>query len=107
MSDKNQYKINDKLEQRIKSNEDKIVALGNDIEAIIKVLTKMKKELYYTAEESEKIDSEKAAAQKYEDELIEKNNQLLKEEKMKNITNKGEIDNDSWYRYNGNERRLR
>ena len=95
MSDKNQYKINDKLEQRIKSNEDKIVALGNDIEAIIKVLTKMKKELYYTAEESEKIDSEKAAAQKYEDELIEKNNQLLKEEKMKNITNKGEIDNDN------------
>ena len=107
MSDKNQYKINDKLEQRIKSNEDKIVALGNDIEAIIKVLTKMKKELYYTAEESEKIDSEKAAAQKYEDELIEKNNQLLKEEKMKNITKKGEIDNDSWYRYNDNERRLR
>ena len=95
MSDKNQYKINDKLEQRIKSNEDKIVALGNDIEAIIKVLTKMKKELYYTAEESEKIDAEKAAAQKYEDELIEKNDQLLKEEKMKNITNKGEIDNDN------------
>ena len=95
MSDKNQYKINDKLEQRIKSNEDKIVALGNDIEAIIKVLTKMKKELYYTAEESEKIDAEKAAAQKYEDELIEKNNQLLKEEKMKNITKKGEIDNDN------------
>ena len=49
MSDKNQYKINDKLEQRVKANEDKIVALGNDIEAIIKVLTKMKKELYYTA----------------------------------------------------------
>ena len=95
MSDKNQYKINDKLEQRIKTNEDKIAALGNDIEAIIKVLTKMKKELYYTAEESEKIDSEKAAAQKYEDELIEKNNQLLKEEKMKNITKKGEIDNDN------------
>ena len=95
MSDKNQYKINDKLEQRIKTNEDKIAALGNDIEAIIKVLTKMKKELYYTAEESEKIDSEKVAAQKYEDELIEKNNQLLKEEKMKNITNKGEIDNDN------------
>ena len=95
MSDKNQYKINDKLEQRIKSNEDKIVALGNDIEAIIKVLTKMKKELYYTAEESEKIDAEKAAAQKYEDELIEKNNQFQKETKMKNITNKGEIDNDN------------
>ena len=95
MSDKNQYKINDKLEQRIKTNEDKIAALGNDIEAIIKVLTKMKKELYYTAEESEKIDAEKAAAQKYEDELIEKNDQLLKEEKMKNITNKGEIDNDN------------
>ena len=95
MSDKNQYKINDKLEQRIKTNEDKIAALGNDIESIIKVLTKMKKELYYTAEESEKIDAEKAAAQKYEDELIEKNDQLLKEEKMKNITNKGEIDNDN------------
>ena len=95
MSDKNQYKINDKLEQRVKVNEDKIVALGNDIESIIKVLTKMKKELYYTAEESEKIDAEKAAAQKYEDELIEKNDQLLKEEKMKNITNKGEIDNDN------------
>ena len=95
MSDKNQYKINDKLEQRIKTNEDKIVALGNDIEAIIKVLTKMKKELYYTAEESEKIDAEKAAAQKYEDELIEKNNQFQKETKMKNITNKGEIDNDN------------
>ena len=95
MSDKNQYKINDKLEQRIKTNEDKIVALGNDIEAIIKVLTKMKKELYYTAEESEKIETAKVAAQKYEDELIEKNNQLLKEEKMKNITNKGEIDNDN------------
>ena len=71
MSDKNQYKINDKLEQRVKANEDKIVALGNDIEAIIKVLTKMKKELYYTAEESKKIDAEKAAAQKYEDELNE------------------------------------
>ena len=95
MSDKNQYKINDKLEQRIKSNEDKIVALGNDIEAIIKVLTKMKKEVYYTAEESKKIDAEKAAAQKYEDELIEKNNQFQKETKMKNITNKGEIDNDN------------
>jgi|TARA_R110002012_G_scaffold290385_1_gene484000 uncharacterized membrane protein len=95
MSDKNQYKINDKLEQRVKANEDKIVALGNDIEAIIKVLTKMKKELYYTAEESEKIDAEKAAAQKYEDELIEKNNQFQKETKMKNITNKGEIDNDN------------
>mgnify|MGYP000612973331 FL=1 len=95
MSDKNQYKINDKLEQRVKANEDKIVALGNDIEAIIKVLTKMKKELYYTAEESEKIDAEKAAAQKYEDELIEKNNQFQKEMKMKNITNKGEIDNDN------------
>ena len=95
MSDKNQYKINDKLEQRVKTNEDKIVALGNDIEAIIKVLTKMKKELYYTAEESEKIDAEKAAAQKYEDELIEKNNQFQKETKMKNITNKGEIDNDN------------
>ena len=95
MSDKNQYKINDKLEQRIKTNEDKIAALGNDIEAIIKVLTKMKKELYYTAEESEKIETAKVAAQKYEDELIEKNNQLLKEEKMKNITNKGEIDNDN------------
>ena len=95
MSDKNQYKINDKLEQRVKANEDKIVALGNDIEAIIKVLTKMKKELYYTAEESEKIETAKVAAQKYEDELIEKNNQLLKEEKMKNITNKGKIDNDN------------
>ena len=55
----------------------------------------MKKELYYTAEESEKIETAKVAAQKYEDELIEKNNQLLKEEKMKNITNKGEIDNDN------------
>ena len=55
----------------------------------------MKKELYYTAEESEKIDAEKAAAQKYEDELIEKNNQFQKETKMKNITNKGEIDNDN------------
>ena len=95
MSDKNQYKKNDKLEQRVKANEDKIVALGNDIEAIIKVLTKMKKELYYTAEESKKIDAEKAAAQKYEDELIEKNNQFQKETKMKNITNKGEIDNDN------------
>ena len=95
MSDKNQYKINDKLEQRVKANEDKIVALGNDIEAIIKVLTKMKKELYNTAEETEKIDAEKAAAQKYEDELIEKNNQFQKEMKMKNITNKGEIDNDN------------
>jgi len=95
MSDKNQYKINDKLEQRVKANEDKIVALGNDIEAIIKVLTKMKKELYYTAEESEKIETAKAAAQKYEDELIEKNNQFQKEMKMKNITNKGKIDNDN------------
>ena len=87
--------MSDELEQRVKANEDKIVALGNDIEAIIKVLTKMKKELYYTAEESEKIDAEKAAAQKYEDELIEKNNQFQKETKMKNITNKGEIDNDN------------
>ena len=87
--------MSDELEQRVKKNEDKIVALGNDIEAIIKVLTKMKKELYYTAEESEKIDAEKAAAQKYEDELIEKNNQFQKETKMKNITNKGEIDNDN------------
>ena len=95
MSDKNQYKINDKLEQRVKANEDKIVALGNDIEAIRKVLTKMKKELYYTAEESEKIETTKASEQKYEDELIEKNNQFQKEMKMKNITNKGEIDNDN------------
>ena len=87
--------MSDELEQRVKVNEDKIAALGNDIEAIIKVLTKMKKELYYTAEESEKIDAEKAAAQKYEDELIEKNNQFQKEMKMKNITNKGEIDNDN------------
>ena len=95
MSDKNQYKINDKLEQRIKTNEDKIAALGNDIEAIIKVLTKMKKELYYTVEEDKKIEVAKAAAQKYEDELIEKNNQFQKEMEMKNITNKGEIDNDN------------
>ena len=95
MSDKNQYKINDKLEQRVKANEDKIVALGNDIEAIIKVLTKMKKELYYTVEEDKKIEVAKEAAQKYEDELIEKNNQFQKEMKMKNITNKGEIDNDN------------
>ena len=95
MSDKNQYKINDKLEQRVKANEDKIVALGNDIEAIIKVLTKMKKELYYTVEEDKKIEVAKAAAQKYEDELIEKNDQFLKESKIKNITKKGEIDNDS------------
>ena len=87
--------MSDELEKRVKASEDKIVALGNDIEAIIKVLTKMKKELYYTAEESEKIETAKVAAQKYEDELIEKNNQLLKEEKMKNITNKGEIDNDN------------
>jgi len=87
--------MSDELEQRVKVNEDKIAALGNDIEAIIKVLTKMKKELYYTAEESKKIDAEKAAAQKYEDELIEKNNQFQKETKMKNITNKGEIDNDN------------
>ena len=87
--------MSDELEKRVKASEDKIVALGNDIEAIIKVLTKMKKELYYTAEESEKIDAEKAAAQKYEDELIEKNNQFQKETKMKNITNKGEIDNDN------------
>ena len=87
--------MSDELEKRVKASEDKIVALGNDIEAIIKVLTKMKKELYYTAEESEKIDAEKAAAQKYEDELIEKNNQFQKEMKMKNITNKGEIDNDN------------
>jgi len=64
MSDKNQYKINDKLEQRVKANEDKIVALGNDIEAIIKVLTKMKKELYYTAEESEKIETAKGSCTK-------------------------------------------
>jgi len=87
--------MSDELEQRVKANEDKIVALGNDIEAIIKVLTKMKKELYYTAEESEKIETAKVAAQKYEDELIEKNNQFQKEMKMKNITNKGEIDNDN------------
>ena len=87
--------MSDELEQRVKKNEDKIVALGNDIEAIIKVLTKMKKELYYTAEESEKIETAKVAAQKYEDELIEKNNQFQKETKMKNITNKGEIDNDN------------
>ena len=87
--------MSDELEKRVKASEDKIVALGNDIEAIIKVLTKMKKELYYTAEESKKIDAEKAAAQKYEDELIEKNNQFQKETKMKNITNKGEIDNDN------------
>ena len=87
--------MSDELEQRVKANEDKIVALGNDIEAIIKVLTKMKKELYYTAEKSEKIETAKAAAQKYEDELIEKNNQFQKEMKMKNITNKGEIDNDN------------
>ena len=87
--------MSDELEQRVKVNEDKIAALGNDIEAIIKVLTKMKKELYYTAEESEKIETAKVAAQKYEDELIEKNNQFQKEMKMKNITNKGEIDNDN------------
>ena len=87
--------MSDELEKRVKASEDKIVALGNDIEAIIKVLTKMKKELYYTAEESKKIDAEKAAAQKYEDELIEKNNKFQKETKMKNITNKGEIDNDN------------
>ena len=49
---KNLYKVVDKLEQRIKTNEDKINAFNNDMEAIIKVLTKMKKELYYTAEES-------------------------------------------------------
>ena len=87
--------MSDELEQRVKVNEDKIAALGNDIEAIIKVLTKMKKELYYTVEESEKIETAKVAAQKYEDELIEKNNQFQKEMKMKNITNKGEIDNDN------------
>ena len=40
---KNLYKVVDKLEQRIKTNEDKINAFNNDMEAIIKVLTKMKK----------------------------------------------------------------
>ena len=92
---KNLYKVVDKLEQRIKTNEDKINAFNNDMEAVIKILTKMKKELYYTAEESEKIETAKVAAQKYEDELIEKNNQFQKEMKMKNITNKGKIDNDN------------
>ena len=92
---KNLYKVVDKLEQRIKTNEDKINAFNNDMDAVIKVLTKMKKELYYTVEEDKKIEVAKAAAQKYEDELIEKNNQFQKEMKMKNITNKGEIDNDN------------
>ena len=92
---KNLYKVVDKLEQRIKTNEDKINAFNNDVNAIVKVLTKMKKELYYTAEESEKIETAKVAAQKYEDELIEKNDQFLKESKIKNITKEGEIDNDS------------
>tara|TARA_B110000858_G_scaffold91476_1_gene105660 strand:+ start:233 stop:523 length:291 start_codon:yes stop_codon:yes gene_type:complete len=39
------------LEQRIKTSEDQIKALNNDIDALVKVLTKMKKDLYYTVEE--------------------------------------------------------
>ena len=41
------------LEQRIKTSEDQIKALNNDIDALVKVLTKMKKDLYYTVQEDE------------------------------------------------------
>ena len=43
----------DELEKRIKTSEDQINALNNDIDALVKVLTKMKKDLYYTVQEDE------------------------------------------------------
>ena len=43
----------DELEKRIKTSEDQIKALNNDIDALVKVLTKMKKDLYYTVQEDE------------------------------------------------------
>ena len=43
----------DELEKRIKISEDQIKALNNDIDALVKVLTKMKKDLYYTVQEDE------------------------------------------------------
>ena len=90
------YKVVDKLEQRIKTNEDKINAFSNDIDEVVKVLTKMKKELYYTVEEDEAM---KTAAKNADDKRYEQVKEAMNKAEtiniMKNVTNKGEDNNDS------------
>ena len=93
---KNLYKVVDKLEQRIKTNEDKINAFNNDMEAVIKILTKMKKELYYTVEEDKaREDAEKEFNVKRDAQAKELRDEAEAINIMRNVTNKGEVNNDS------------
>ena len=63
--EKNLYKIVDKLEQRITTQEhshtfleSRVDGLDKDIDAITKVLTKMKSDLYYTQKEDQDLKDE-------------------------------------------------
>ena len=104
--EKNLYKIVDKLEQRITTQEhnhtfleSRVDGLDKDIDAITKVLAKMKLELYYTPEEDEAIKKESIRLKEQEAEILRKNviffENMKKEQEaeqareiMKNVTNK-------------------
>ena len=104
--EKNLYKIVDKLEQRITTQEhnhtfleSRVDGLDKDIDAITKVLAKMKLELYYTPEEDEAIKKESIRLKAQEAEILRKNviffENMKKEQEaeqareiMKNVTNK-------------------
>jgi len=94
--EKNLYKIVDKLEQRITTQEhshtfleSRVDGLDKDIDAITKVLTKMKSELYYTQKEDQdlKDEIEKAEIKRDQDAKAARDNAEAREI-MKNVTNK-------------------
>ena len=101
--EKNLYKIVDKLEQRITTQEhshtfleSRVDGLDKDIDAITKVLTKMKSDLYSTVEEDEALKKQVDELRAYEDDIHRKNAIVLEKvrkdqearEIMKNVTNK-------------------
>ena len=94
--EKNLYKIVDKLEQRITTQEhnhtfleSRVDGLDKDIDAITKVLTKMKSELYYTQKEDQdlKDEIEKAEIKRDQDAKAARDNAEARKI-MKNVTNK-------------------
>jgi len=94
--EKNLYKIVDKLEQRITTQEhshtfleSRVDGLDKDIDAITKVLTKMKSDLYYTQKEDQdlKDEIEKAEIKRDQDAKAARDNAEAREI-MKNVTNK-------------------
>ena len=94
--EKNLYKIVDKLEQRITTQEhsytfleSRVDGLDKDIDAITKILTKMKSELYYTQKEDQdlKDEIEKAEIKRDQDAKTARDNaEAIKI--MRNVTNK-------------------